>query len=291
MENQLREQGASDKLDDVLNEIPKVREDLGFIPLVTPTSQIVGTQAVLNVLTGERYKSVAKETAGVLKGEYGASPAPVNSELQARVLEDGEEVITCRPADLLDPEVDKLTAELEEIAQENKIELADDIIDDVLTYALFPQVGLKFLKNRNNPDAFEPVPCAEDAAPAPAAAAPAAASGGPESYTVEVNGKSYAVTVSAGGAVSSVTPAAAAPAAAAPAPAAGGTTIAAPLTGNIFKINVSEGQSVAEGDVVMILEAMKMETEVRAASGGTVSSIAVKEGDSVQVGDALIVLG
>lgn len=292
MENQLREQGATDKLDDVLNEIPKVREDLGFIPLVTPTSQIVGTQAVLNVLTGERYKSIAKETAGVLKGEYGASPAPVNSELQARVLEDGQEAITCRPADLLDPEVDKLTTELEEIAQENKIDLADDIIDDVLTYALFPQVGLKFLKNRNNPDAFEPVPGTEEPAPAPAAAAPAAASGGPEAYTVQVNGKSYAVTVTAGGEVSSVTPAAAPAAAApAPAPAAGGTTIAAPLTGNIFKINVSAGQSVAEGDVVMILEAMKMETEVRATSGGTVSSITVKEGDSVQVGDALIVLG
>lgn len=295
MENQLREQGATDKLDAVLNEIPKVREDLGFIPLVTPTSQIVGTQAVLNVLTGERYKSIAKETAGVLKGEYGASPAPVNSELQARVLEDGEEAITCRPADLLSPEVDKLTEELEEIAQKDKIDLADDIIDDVLTYALFPQVGLKFLKNRNNSDAFEPVPGTEEPAapPAPAAAAPAAASDGPESYTVQVNGKSYDVTVSAGGAVNSVTPAAAtpAPAAAAPATAAGGTTIAAPLTGNIFKINVAAGQSVAEGDVVMILEAMKMETEVRATAGGTISSIAVKEGDAVQVGDALIILG
>ncbi len=292
MENQLREQGATDKLDAVLNEIPKVREDLGFIPLVTPTSQIVGTQAVLNVLTGERYKSIAKETAGVLKGEYGASPAPVNSELQARVLEDGEEAITCRPADLLSPEVDKLTEELEEIAQKDKIDLADDIIDDVLTYALFPQVGLKFLKNRNNSDAFEPVPGTEEPTAAPAAAAPAA-SDGPESYTVQVNGKSYDVTVSAGGAVNSVTPAAAtpAPAAAAPATAAGGTTIAAPLTGNIFKINVAAGQSVAEGDVVMILEAMKMETEVRATAGGTISSIAVKEGDAVQVGDALIILG
>ncbi len=290
MENQLREQGATDKLDDVLNEIPKVREDLGFIPLVTPTSQIVGTQAVLNVLTGERYKSIAKETAGVLKGEYGASPAPVNKELQARVLE-GEEAITCRPADLLSPEVDKLTQELETIAQEKKLDLADDIIDDVLTYALFPQVGLKFLENRNNPDAFEPVPGIE---PEPvAAAAPAAAStGGAESYTVQVNGKSYDVTVSAGGAISSVAPAAA-PAAAAPAPAptAAGVTIAAPLTGNIFKINVSAGQSVAEGDVIMILEAMKMETEVRATASGSVASIAVKEGDAVHVGDTLITLG
>jgi oxaloacetate decarboxylase (Na+ extruding) subunit alpha len=286
MENQLREQGATDKLDDVLNEIPRVREDLGFIPLVTPTSQIVGTQAVLNVLTGERYKSIAKETAGVLKGEYGASPAPVNKELQARVL-DGEEAVTCRPADLISPEVDKLTAELETIAQEKKIDLADDIIDDVLTYALFPQVGLKFLENRNNPDAFEPVPGKE---PEPAAAPAAATGGGTEAYTVQVNGKAYDVTVSAGGAISSVAPAAA-PAAAAPAPAAGGVTISAPLTGTIFKINVAAGQGVTEGDVIMILEAMKMETEVRATASGTVASIAVKEGDAVHVGDALIELG
>ncbi len=287
MENQLREQGASDRLDEVLNEIPKVREDLGFIPLVTPTSQIVGTQAVLNVLTGERYKSIAKETAGVLKGEYGASPAPVNKELQARVLE-GAEPITCRPADLLAPEVEKLTEELETIAQEKKFELAENIIDDVLTYALFPQVGLKFLENRNNPDAFEPAPGGEPAPAAPAASAPAA--GGAEAYTVQVNGKSYAVTVSAGGAVSSVAPAAAVPASA-PAVAGGEATIKSPLTGNIFKVNVTVGQTITEGDVVIILEAMKMETEVRATASGTVFSIAVKEGDAVHVGDTLIVLG
>ena len=157
MENQLKEQGAADKFDEVLTEIPKVRKDLGYIPLVTPTSQIVGTQAVLNVLTGERYKSITKETTGVLKGEYGATAAPVNAELQARVL-DGEEAITCRPADLLDPEVDKLSVELQNLAEEKNIDLASDVIDDVLTYALFPQIGLKFLENRNNPDAFEPIP-------------------------------------------------------------------------------------------------------------------------------------
>ncbi len=284
MENQLREQGASDKLDAVLEEIPKVREDLGFIPLVTPTSQIVGTQAVLNVLTGERYKSISKETAGVLKGEYGASPAPVNKELQAMVLE-GEEAITCRPADLLSPEVDRLTAELETIAQEKKLDLAEDIIDDVLTYALFPQVGLKFLENRHNPDAFEPAPGTEEPTPV---AATAATVGGAEAYTVQVNGKSYDVTVSSGGVVSGVIPSAAHAAAA---PVAGGAVIASPLTGNIFKIKVAAGQNVAEGDVVMILEAMKMETEVRATASGTVASIAVKEGDAVHVGDTLIALG
>ncbi len=169
MESQLKEQGAAHRIDEVLEEIPRVRQDLGFIPLVTPTSQIVGTQAVINVLTGERYKSITKETAGVLKGEYGATPASVNAELQARVLEGGQ-AITCRPADLLQDELDHLTKELLEKAQVEKITLADAKVDDVLTYALFPQVGLKFLKNRHNPEAFEPAPGKE---PAPVATAPA----------------------------------------------------------------------------------------------------------------------
>ncbi|WP_036827006.1 sodium-extruding oxaloacetate decarboxylase subunit alpha, partial [Photobacterium sanctipauli] len=184
MESQLKEQGASDRFDEVLEEIPRVREDLGFIPLVTPTSQIVGTQAVLNVLTGERYKSISKETAGVLKGEYGAAPAPVNAELQARVLE-GAEPITCRPADLLDAELEVLTQELKEKAQADKIQLADEEVDDVLTYALFPQVGLNFLKNRNNPDAFEPAPGTEPEAVAPVASQPAPAAASVEAYSVK----------------------------------------------------------------------------------------------------------
>ena len=290
MENQLREQGASDKLDDVLKEIPRVREDLGFIPLVTPTSQIVGTQAVLNVLTGERYKSIAKEAAGILKGEYGATPAPVNKELQERVLE-GKESISCRPADLLAPEYEKLREELRGIAAEKNIKLAENLDDDVLIYAQFQQIGLKFLENRGNPDAFEPVPSAADvAAPATTvakAAAPVPA-GGPEAYTVSVNGVSYNVVVAPGGEISDVTPAA--PVAAAVPAATGGATIDAQLAGNVYKINVVEGQAVNEGDVVIILEAMKMETEVRASCPGTVSSIPVREGDSVQVGDTLVTL-
>jgi oxaloacetate decarboxylase alpha subunit len=287
MENQLREQGASDKLDQVLEEIPRVRKDLGYIPLVTPTSQIVGTQAVINVLMGERYKSIAKETEGVLKGEYGATPAPVNVELQTSVLADGEEPITCRPADLLEDEMDKLTSEFQQLAQEHKIDVADAEVDDVLIYALFPQVGLKFLKNRNNPDAFEPAPGSEPAAApavAPVAAVPAS---GPEAYQVEVNGVTYNVKVSASGAVTGAVPAAA-PAAAAP--TAGGESINAPLSGNIHAIKVSVGQSVNPGDVVMVLEAMKMETEVRATSAGTVAQILVKEGETVQVGTPLLSL-
>ncbi len=141
-----------------------MREDLGFIPLVTPTSQIVGTQAVLNVLGGERYKTIAKETAGILKGEYGRTPAPVNAALQARVL-DGADPVTCRPADLLKPELAQLEADVKRQAQEKGITLAENAIDDVLTVALFPQPGLKFLENRHNPAAFEPVPQAEAAQP------------------------------------------------------------------------------------------------------------------------------
>ena len=292
MESQLKEQGAADKFDEVLQEIPRVREDLGFIPLVTPTSQIVGTQAVLNVLTGERYKSISKETAGVLKGEYGATAAPVNSELQARVL-DGGEAITCRPADLIEPELEKLETELDSLANEKSISLAKDKIDDVLTYALFPQIGLKFLENRNNPDAFEPVPTGEEAAPAaPSASAPASASEAAV-YDVRVDGKLYSVEVGAQGELGAITPAPAAPAQAAPAaaPAPSGQTINAPLAGNVFKILVSPGDQVANGDVVIILEAMKMETEIRSAFDGTVSSIQVKDGDSVSSGQPLISLG
>jgi oxaloacetate decarboxylase alpha subunit len=288
MENQLREQGASDKLDDVLKEIPRVREDLGFIPLVTPTSQIVGTQAVLNVLTGERYKTIAKEAAGILKGEYGATPAPVNRELQERVLE-GKEPITCRPADLLEPEYEKLKQELKGLATEKNIKLAENIDDDVLIYAQFQQVGLKFLENRGNPDAFEPVPSADDLAPAASPVkAPAPAAEGPEAYTVSVNGVSYNVVVTPGGEITEVVQAAPA---AAPAPVAtGGATIDAQLAGNVYKINVVPGQAVNEGEVVVILEAMKMETEVRASCAGTVASVDVREGDSVQVGDTLVTL-
>lgn len=285
MEGQLKEQGALDKFDQVLAEIPRVREDLGFIPLVTPTSQIVGTQAVINVLTGERYKSITKETAGILKGEYGAAPASFNAELQQRVL-DGAEVITCRPADLLQPEMDKLTTELRGLAQEKGIKLASDEIDDVLTYALFPQIGLKFLENRGNAGAFEPMPTGKEQAPREP--------GGAEVYTVEVNGKSFVVQVNEGGDIAGLKPIGGAPGAApaeAHAPAAGsGEPQPAPLAGNIFKVLVQPGQSVQEGDLVIILEAMKMETEIRAFKAGTVSGVNVKVGDAVSVGDSLLTI-
>ncbi|EGR0580770.1 oxaloacetate decarboxylase subunit alpha [Vibrio cholerae] len=290
MESQLKEQGAAHRIDEVLEEIPRVRQDLGFIPLVTPTSQIVGTQAVINVLTGERYKSITKETAGVLKGEYGATPASVNAELQARVLEGGQ-AITCRPADLLQDELDHLTKELLEKAQVEKITLADAKVDDVLTYALFPQVGLKFLKNRHNPEAFEPVPGKE---PAPVASTPASTkpAAGIESYSVKVDGVVYDVEVGPQGQLTSVLPAGQK---AAPKPTVATTTqgaevVAAPLAGTIFKIQVEQGDEVAEGDVLIVLEAMKMETEIRAARSGVIQELHVKEGDSVRVGASLLSL-
>jgi len=287
MEGQLKEQGAADKMDAVLEEIPRVREDLGLIPLVTPTSQIVGTQAVLNILSGERYKNIAKETAGILKGEYGATPAPVNQELQKRVLEEGKDAITCRPADLIEPEMESLKQELQRIADEKGLKLSDDALEDVLIYALFPQIGLKFLENRDNPDAFEPAPWLETAAPAASEQPPVPAAAS-EAYQVSVNGKSYDVTVSSGGVVTGVAPAPASPQSAAS--AASAESVPAPLAGNIFKIMAAEGQSVAEGDVIMIMEAMKMETEIRSPAGGVVAELLVKEGDAVQVGQALLTL-
>ena len=283
MESQLRENNALDRLDEVLQEIPRVREDLGFIPLVTPTSQIVGTQAVMNVLLGERYKSIAKESAGVLKGEYGASPAPVNAELQARVL-DGGEAITCRPADNIDLEMDTLEAEFDAIVAEKGIKLENEKIDDLLTYILFPQVGIQFLENRNNPDFFEPVPQAPSEGPKEDGV-----------YTVTHNGQDYVVEVKAGGDISSIQvagQAVAAPQAAAPqaAPVGNAEDVQAPLAGNIWKVLVSPNQQVNEGDTLVILEAMKMETEIKAGHSGVVANINVKEGDSVAVGQVLLSL-
>ncbi len=284
MESQLREQNALDRMDEVLKEIPRVREDLGFIPLVTPTSQIVGTQAVINVMTGERYKTVTAETAGVLKGEYGSAPAPYNKELQDRVLEGGE-AITCRPADLLEPEMDKLTTELLQEADKEGFELAEGEhqVDDVLTYALFPQIGLKFLQNRDNPDAFEPVPTAQAAASSPSNQASDADE---ETYTIKVNGQSYVVQVNEGGDISHVETSNNTPTAS-PAPSGDGEPVTAPLSGNIWKIQVAVGQQVNEGDTLLILEAMKMETQIVASKSGTVASISVKQGDAVKVGEQL----
>lgn len=291
LENQLKQQNASDKLDLVLEEIPRVRKDLGYIPLVTPTSQIVGTQSVINVLTGERYKTIAKETAGILKGEYGKTPAPVDSALQARVLE-GAAPVTDRPADHIAPEMVKIEAEVAEQAKAKGVKLADNAVDDALIVALFPQIAWKFLENRNNPAAFEPAPTGNESAVEnkPVSKAAPTASGSAV-YTVELEGKAFVVKVSEGGDISHVaTTAPQAAPQAAPAPATGGTPVTAPMAGNIWKVVATEGQTVAAGDVLFILEAMKMETEVKAAQAGTVRGICVKAGDAVAVGDTVMTL-
>jgi oxaloacetate decarboxylase alpha subunit len=283
MESQLKEQGAEDKFDAVLAEIPRVREDLGFIPLVTPTSQIVGTQAVLNVIAGERYKTITKETAGVLKGEYGATPAPVNAELQARVLA-GSEPITGRPADRLEPEMARLIAEVQDKARAEGVQLSEQVEEDALINGLFAQVGWKFLANRGNPAAFEPAPGSAPAvspAPTPAPAAQAV-----ETYSVNVDGRHFNVAVGPGGNAVSIQPVAVT----APAVAGNGVSVEAPMAGTILKVLVQVGGAVAEGDVVVIMEAMKMETEVRSRASGIVSAVHTKEGAAVTVGDILISL-
>ncbi len=290
LESQLKQQNASDKLDLVLQEIPRVREDLGNIPLVTPTSQIVGTQAVMNVLMGERYKTIAKETAGILKGEYGRTPAPVNKALQDRVLE-GAAPITDRPANHIAPEIDKLVAEVTAQAKEKGITLSENAIDDVLIVALFQQVGWKFLENRNNPAAFEPAPTAESAKPAPVAAPKAQPQSGPAVYTVELEGKAFVVKVSEGGDITNIAPTAPATAPQVAAPVATNANtepVKAPMAGNILKVEVTEGQQVAEGDVLLILEAMKMETQICAPKAGKVQGVAVKQGDVVAVDQVLM---
>lgn len=291
MESQLKEQGALDRFDEVLKEIPKVRKDLGYIPLVTPTSQIVGSQAVINVMMEERYKSITKETQGVLKGEYGATPAPVNKTLQKKVL-GSDKPITCRPADLLEPELEKLTAELKQQANKDGVKLAADEIDDVLTYALFPQVGFKFLQNRGNGAAFEPAPQA-DVAPE---AAPVQAGDG--NFDVTVNGRNYRVEAPGAGVISvngrnykvDVVPAGARPAAAPTTGKGEGETVKAPMAGHILRINVTPGQHVEPNTVVIVMEAMKMETEIRTRTGGIVANIAVKVGETVASQDDLLIL-
>ncbi len=284
MESQLKEQGAADKFDEVLKEIPKVRQDLGYIPLVTPTSQIVGTQAVLNVIAGERYKTITKETAGVLKGEYGAAPAKLNQELQERVLE-GSEAITCRPADLIEPEMHKLIAEVEDKAREEGVSLAENVEEDALINGLFAQVGWKFISNRNNPAAFEPAPNPDAVSIENKPISTPAQSTATEAYSVNVDGRTYNVAVGPGGTNLSIQQA--------PSQAPSnshGEIIESPMAGNILKINVTPGSQVSQGDVVVIMEAMKMETEVRSKISGTVSSINIKEGDAVAVGEPLLTL-
>ena len=297
LESQLKEQSAESRLDEVLDEIPRVRADLGYIPLVTPTSQIVGTQAVLNVLSGERYQTIARETAAILRGEYGATPSPVNPELQSKVLA-GAAPTTCRPADLLAPEWEHLARELTTQAREQGIDSASLSDEDRLTYALFPQVGLKFLAHRNDPAFFETPPVQSDVTNTQKASqtpnAPPMSKPIPVRYDVRVNGRLFSVEVGPEGTLmassldngisrmpeqvlsSLLTQNAVR------------KELTAPLSGSILRVLVSAGSHFKSGDVLLVMEAMKMEAEIRAPADGVVQSITLKPGEMVTVGQPLL---
>ena len=274
LENQLKAQDSLNRFDEVIQEIPRVREDLGYIPLVTPTSQIVGTQAVINVLSDSRYSTVTNEVKSLLKGEYGSTPAPVSKDLQQNSIGDSA-VISCRPADLIADNYGEI-AEAFNLALAEKDLQVDKSDENILTYAMFPEIGLAFLEHQSDPDFFEaePADIIEHS---------------DESYSVSIDDKEYSVVVKTNHSVeingSLVKSANEQPSHAAQ--AGPGSIINAPLGGNIFKVITQEGQSLEPDSTVLILEAMKMETEIKSPKAGVVTKIFVKPGDSVKPGDPL----
>ncbi|MDR2049234.1 MAG: sodium-extruding oxaloacetate decarboxylase subunit alpha [Treponema sp.] len=260
LESQLKEQGASDKIDDVLKEIAVVQKDSGYPPLVTPTSQIVGTQAVFNVLFG-RYNRLSGEFQDLMAGKYGACPAPKNAGVVKKALEalKMEAEITHRPADDIPPEYGKLEDEAKKLLGTDTVS-----VEDVLTLAMFPKVAPNFFKKRaEGPVVFKP----EAESPAGAASAGGAASSGQAArYTVNVNGANYNVVVAPAGTVA-VTPASGGSAAPA---SAGSVAIPAPVAGTILRYAVNEGADVKAGDTVIIIESMKMELEIKATAAGKI---------------------
>ena len=269
LENQLREQNALDKLDDVLKEITIVQKDFGYPPLVTPTSQIVGTQSVFNVLFG-RYNRLTAESKNLLIGNYGRTPATPDADLVKKALQELEleKATDCRPADLLPNELDKLRAELEEK------KLLDNISDeDLMTYAMFPQVAPKFFAERaNGPVEIKPTEKVKSSGKK-----------GAEAYIVNVDGVDYNVSVREEGTILID----AGSSASTPKASGDGKVITAPVAGTVFKLPLSENSEVASGDTVIILESMKMELEVKTADAGKVRYL-TKEGTSVAVGDPLV---
>ncbi|MDO8960897.1 MAG: sodium-extruding oxaloacetate decarboxylase subunit alpha [Methylophilus sp.] len=305
LSNQLKEQGALDKMDAVLAEIPRVREDLGFPPLVTPTSQIVGTQAVLNVMTGARYKSITNEVKNYFLGQYGKAPTAVNEEVKQLAVGDGE-VITCRPADLLEPEMAKLQAEAERIAQND---------EDVLTYAMFPDIGQTFLQERNAGLLKPEVLMTKEAVNT------SAARYAPNEFKVTLHGETFhikltgsghageeqrpfyvsvdgiaeevivetlsEIEVSGGGKASGKKKVASVTSSGRPRPNHAGCVTTA-MPGTIVAVKVNVGDKVKAGDGVLVIEAMKMENEIQASKTGTVVAIHVAKGDNVTPDESLL---
>lgn len=292
--NQLKEQGALNRINEVFAEIPRVREDLGFPPLVTPTSQIVGTQAVFNVLAGERYKTITNEVKLYLQGRYGLAPGKVNEQLRKQAI-GSEEVIEVRPADLLKPEMAKLREEIGSLAQSE---------EDVLTYAMFPDIGRKFLEERAagtlSPEVLLPIPEA-------GGVAPAGGEGVPTEFVVDVHGESYRVDITGVGVKSDgkrhfylsidgmpeevvfeplndFVAGSSGKRKQASAPG----DVSTSMPGNIVDVLVKVGDVVKAGQAVLISEAMKMETEVQAPIAGTVTAVHVAKGDRVNPGDVLV---
>lgn len=292
--SQLSQQNAMDKYEEVLREIPRVRKDLGYPPLVTPMSQMVGTQAVFNVLLKQRYKVVPKEIKDYVRGLYGKSPAPIDKEIQKIII--GDEVpSTCRPADKIAPELEKLKGEIGSLAKS---------MEDVLSYALFPEYAKKFLENRGKPK----VETVEEVKKTIQEKDTKEIQEEPmlRAYRVNVNGKSYEVEVEEIGAQTTTAPvqpkAAPAPVAPAPTPkpeptpapaptqttSASGEIVEAPMPGTIVDIKVKVGDSVKEGDLVAVIEAMKMETDLYSTKTGIVKAINATKGTQVNTGDAII---
>jgi pyruvate carboxylase subunit B len=267
--SQLQEQDALDRLDDVFREVPRVREDLGYPPLVTPTSQIVGTQAVLNVLVnGDRYRNVTKEVKDYIHGQYGKSPAPVSAEIRKLII-GNDEVITVRPADLLEPAYEKMKAEATKAGLIRKEE-------DILTYILYPAIAPSFLKGERT---LEEIPGKKPAAKP--------ASGMPDQMQVEVDGEVFSIRIiSVGGNAMEVSTVA--PQKIPRGDMAGG--IKSNMQGMVLKVSVSRGASVKKGDTLLVLEAMKMENPIHSPVDGKVIEIFVDTGDVVQNGDVLLVV-
>lgn len=286
LESQLKQQGASNKMDDVLKELPIVQKDVGYVPLVTPTSQIVGTQAVFNVLFG-RYERMTGEFRDLLVGKYGKLPAEPNADLVKKALAQNnmEEVVTCRPADKIEPEWDKMVKE----AKENGGDGSDE---DTLTYAMFPKVAPKFFKERAN----GPVDAATAFAKKETPAAEPASKGG--SYTITVNGSTYNVTSDGNGSVTvngtpysvSVGTGTAAPATVSAPVATGGVDVKAPVAGTLLKQCFANGTKVSKGQTIIIIESMKMELEVKATADGTIT-YSVAPGTQIQSGQVLAAIG